>query len=130
MNCPCGSGKKYNNCCKKYHDGALPENALKLMKARYSAFAKNQLKFLFDTMHPDLRPPTYEEFISGIRKNARYQRLVIRDFQDGDRFATVTFTAYISLGGMDATFTEKSEFEKVDGRWLYKSGAVIPGAPD
>lgn len=120
MNCPCGSGKKYHNCCKRYHDGALPENALKLMKARFSAFAKGQTDFLNNTLHPNLAP-------FPIPKNAHYKRLVIRDFQDGPQFATVTFTAFVTINGHDATFTEKSEFEKLDGRWLYKSGTVIPG---
>lgn len=128
MKCPCGSGKKYTNCCKKYHDGTLPENALKLMKARYSAYAKNQLNFLFDTLHSNLRPQSFDDFIKGIRKNAHYQRLVIHDFQEDDPFATVTFTAYISMDGRDATFTEKSDFEKVEGRWLYKSGTIFPGS--
>ncbi len=126
MNCPCGSGKKYSNCCKKYHDGAQPENALKLMKARYSAYAKNQLKFLFDTLYTP--PSSYEEFLRGIRQDARYQRLIIRDFQDGETTATVTFTAFITLNNHDATFTERSTFEKVNGRWLYKSGVVAPGS--
>jgi uncharacterized protein YchJ len=127
MQCPCGSGKIYANCCKKYHDGALPENALKLMKARYSAFAKNQLKFLYATLHPNLRPPTYEEYTRGIRNKAHYRRLIIRDFQDGETDATVTFTAYITADGKDATFTELSEFEKVNGQWLYKRGTCLPG---
>ena len=127
MKCPCGSGKDYADCCQPYHNGASPENALALMKARYSAYAKNQLKFLFDTLHPNLQPPSFAEFTQGMRKNARYERLIIHDFQDGDPIAYVMFTAYISMDGRDATFTERSEFEKIDNRWLYKRGTVFPG---
>lgn len=37
--CPCHSQKCYEECCKRYHEGAAAENALILMRSRYSAYA-------------------------------------------------------------------------------------------
>lgn len=100
---------------------------MKLMKARYSAYAENRLQFLYDTLHPDLCKESFEEFTKGVRRDVVYERLVVHDFKDGERFAEVLFTAYLKIRGKDGTFTEKSEFEKVGGKWLYKSGRVMPG---
>ena len=47
--CPCGSGKKYKECCYKYHKGANPPNALLLMKSRYSAYAAGDAKYIIKT---------------------------------------------------------------------------------
>jgi hypothetical protein len=37
--CPCGSGAVLATCCAPYHAGATPPDALRLMRARYSAGA-------------------------------------------------------------------------------------------
>ncbi|MEO1928617.1 MAG: SEC-C metal-binding domain-containing protein [Nautiliaceae bacterium] len=37
--CPCGSGKKYKECCFKWHKLGTAPNALLLMKNRFSAYA-------------------------------------------------------------------------------------------
>ena len=34
-------------------------------------------------------------------------------------WATVTFRAGLIQGGQDASYTEKSLFERIAGRWLY-----------
>ena len=61
-NCPCGSEKDYSECCGPYHEGASkPETAELLMRARYSAFVKNQVQFIADTHVPETEDFNIEE---------------------------------------------------------------------
>ena len=46
--CPCCSGKSAI-CCQKYHKGLTPENALVLMRSRYSAYALGVGDYLIET---------------------------------------------------------------------------------
>jgi len=62
-----------------------------------------------------------------ISKNGTSQDLEILEFQDGSSFATVTFVAHLLQDKKDVSFTEKSYFEKVKGKWLYHSGQVSQG---
>lgn len=127
--CPCGTQKLYGVCCKPYHLGALPENALLLMRSRYTAYALKLADYIIQTTHP--RNPSYNlnfqewrQAILHFCENTRFEGLKIVEFVDGEKVATVTFTAHLKQGGQNASFTEKSTFEKVDKRWLYKDGVV------
>lgn len=127
--CPCGSQKNYEECCKQYHDGKLPEKALALMRSRYSAYALHLADYIMNTTHP--ANPSYsknrmewKKSILQFSQNTTFEKLDILEFVDGEKNATVTFTAHLNQAGRVATFTEKSHFVKVDGRWLYKSGEI------
>ncbi len=127
--CPCGSGHEYLICCKKYHSGAEAENALALMRSRYAAYAMNEPLYIIHTTHP--RNPKHQTDVEGWEKNITefclntfFERLEILEFQDGEDEAFVTFTAHLKQGKSNATFTEKSRFNKLDGRWLYLDGII------
>ena len=52
MNCPCCSGKPYENCCEPFHLAKEnPENPEQLMRSRYTAFAKVLTDYLVETTH-------------------------------------------------------------------------------
>jgi len=128
--CPCHSGKAYEQCCKPFHEGTLPENALLLMRSRYAAYALNIADYIIDTTHPanpqyNKNRPLWKETISQRYHSTKYINLEIHDFKERGSTATVTFTAYLTHNGNDAPFTEKSVFEKVKGRWLYRSGQIL-----
>ena len=130
--CPCTSQNSYEHCCKPFHDGLWPENALLLMRSRYSAFALNKVDYIVETTHP--ASPHYSENkfswkrrISQFSKDTSFERLHILDFKEHPPFATVTFTAYLKQGERDTTFTERSFFEKFGGRWLYRGGQTAAG---
>ncbi len=125
--CMCCSGRPYAECCKPFHEGALPETALQLMRSRYRAYALDLPGvYIIKTTHPANPQYTkdtasWKQSISHFSKCSTFNRLVIHDFQT----ATVTFTAYITQGGHEATFTEKSTFEKEGEMWLYRSGEIL-----
>ena len=59
--CPCDLGKRYADCCGRYHAGALrlgAPTADALMRSRYSAYVLQLDDYLLDTWHPDTRPTT------------------------------------------------------------------------
>jgi len=102
------------------------------MRSRYSAYALGISDYIIATTHP--ANPQYSEntvswknSISQFSRDSSFHKLEILEFKEKGESATVTFTAYISQGAHDATFTEKSYFEKVNHRWLYRSGQVAEG---
>ncbi len=129
--CPCHSSKAYETCCKPFHEGLFPENALKLMRSRYAAYALNLPAYLISTTHP-ANPhwcndhQKWAERISAYSLGSEFHNLEILDFQEQGDVATVTFVAHLSQNDQDATFTEMSTFEKVNGKWLYRNGERKP----
>ena len=56
MNCPCCSGKSYEECCKPFHTKTkFPQTAEELMRSRFSAFAIPNGEYLMDTTFPAKR---------------------------------------------------------------------------
>lgn len=130
--CPCGSGRTYEACCQPYHKGSWAENALDLMRSRYSAFVLNLPDYIIRTTHPgsvDYTPNTFgwKKSLSQFSKNCTFEKLTVLDYKPGQTVSEVTFTAHLSDRGQDGTFTEKSLFEKINGHWLYKSAELFEG---
>lgn len=128
--CPCHSQRRYLECCKPYHQGGIPENALALMRSRYSAYALMKNDYIIRTTHP--KNPMYNinftEWKDNIQKryqNVRFEDLEILEFIDGEETAYVTFTAILKRDEENVSFSEKSTFLKVGDLWLYKEGAKI-----
>lgn len=128
--CPCGSGQKYKKCCAPYHKGAIPKNALLLMKSRYSAYAVGDSDYITKTTHPDNPDYTkdtkaWKASIDLFSQQTQFQGLEIFGWIDGEEEAFVTFKASLSSG----VLMEKSRFLKVDGRWLYINGELLTIEP-
>jgi SEC-C motif-containing protein len=123
--CPCGSNKKYKQCCMIYHKGAKPKDALLLMKSRYSAYAIGNTNYILKTTHPNNLNFTEDETqwksdIKSFCDNTDFLRLEIIDYNLDENISFVTFKAKLSSGDM----VEKSKFLKENGIWLYESGEV------
>ena len=121
--CPCQSGLKYKKCCAVYHKGAIPKNALLLMKSRYSAYALGKSDYIIRTTHPDNADfsediKTWKRSIDLFCQETDFQNLEILEWIDGEEEAFVTFKASLSSG----VLMEKSRFLKVSGQWLYVDG--------
>lgn len=127
--CPCCSEKLYSECCKVFHDGKLAENALQLMRSRYSAYALNLPHYIISTTHPEnvnflKNFIQWKENISKFTKSTSFRKLEIHNFTENGNQATVLFTAHLYQNNRDATFTEMSDFVKVNNAWLYLRGQV------
>lgn len=124
--CPCGSGFKYKKCCKLFHEGKLPKNALELMKSRYSAYAYEQVGYIVKTtckIEEDMQ--SFKAEIAQFAKYTNFEKLSIKEFIDGEDEAYVTFHAKLSADGKDISFSEKSRFVKKEGKWCYESGVIL-----
>jgi SEC-C motif-containing protein len=119
MICPCCSKKTYVECCKPLHDGGMPQNALALMRSRYSAYALNLPYYILQTTHPSRLGEISIKQIEDFSKKTEFKKLEILSFKEKGDTAVVTFKAHIWQGGENATFTEKSYFEKFNGKWFY-----------
>lgn len=119
----------YEHCCKRFHDGTLPPTALDLMRSRYAAYALGKVDYIIQTTHQ--KNSSRKANLAAWKKDLQlfclqteFIGLQILSFEDGDLSSTVTFNARLLQKQHDASFTEKSHFEKVNGRWLYKSGEM------
>ncbi len=110
--CPCHSGKAYIDCCKPFHDGKAAPTPLLLMRSRYSAFAMKKIDYILETATRSMG--TKDELLE-FAENTSFDGLTIIEAKAN----FVTFRAVLSRAGSDVSFTEKSRFEKVDGRWKY-----------
>lgn len=129
--CPC-SGLPYDACCKPYHEGKHPENALILMRSRFSAYALNLPEYIIKTTHPacpqyNLDKSSWANQISQFSQNTVFERLEVLDFKEHGSLAIVTFVAHLSQHGENITFTERSYFEKLKDVWLYRHGQLQEG---
>ncbi len=122
--CPCHSGKPYINCCKPFHDGALPESPTLLMRSRYSAYALSLAEYLIKTTHP--HSPQYHSDVVAWKEDLKdcgqshdYYALQIFSEEPGMPIAYVTFKAGIRIKEEDLSFIERSEFRFENGMWLY-----------
>ncbi|MBS0585697.1 MAG: hypothetical protein JSR76_05285 [Verrucomicrobia bacterium] len=128
--CPCTSGDSYGNCCEPFHKGEAPPTALKLMRSRYAAYALCLPAYIIDTTHPQNPHFSHDKIkwlqeISTFSRTTEFRKLDILEVEEGEKTATVTFKAHLFQKKRDVSFTEKSSFDKVEGRWLYRSGHLF-----
>lgn len=101
------------------------------MRSRYTAYVVDDMDYIMDTTHPDSTwfradRAAWRAELARITANRRYTGLTVLA-ADG---STVTFHAgIIRNNGEDISFTERSQFAKHDGRWLYVDGEVQPHQP-
>lgn len=130
--CPCTSGKFYSQCCQRFHDGKIPKTAALLVRSRFSAYALAKSDYIMQTTHP--ASPQFEsnrekwaQNILAFSQHTQFKSLEVLGTQENDFFATVTFVAHLVQQNKDISFTEKSYFEKKQGKWLYRSGLLVEG---
>lgn len=99
------------------------------MRSRYAAYALGLPQYIIDTTHPD-NPlfindhRLWSKQIKEFSEMTSFDGLNIHERHEEDNNATVTFTATMKQNKQDATFTERSHFKKMAGRWLYVEGEI------
>lgn len=129
MLCPCHSKQLFKHCCAPYlnHEKKC-ENALVLMRSRYSAYALKNIDYIIETTDPS--SSAFEQNLDLWKKQildfatfTQFNGLEIIDFKENNNEALVTFKAILTQQGRNVSFQEKSFFIKKD-RWLYCYGDV------
>ncbi|GAT73284.1 YchJ family protein [Microbacterium hydrocarbonoxydans] len=120
--CPCGSGDLFDGCCGPLLAGAAAPTAERLMRSRYTAFARHDAAHLLASWHPSSRPRTI-----GFEPDLEWRRLIILGRSAGgpfDRDGVVEFEAFWRQGAERGSLRERSRFVREDRRWLYVDGEI------
>ena len=119
--CPCGSKKKYEQCCQLYHNGQVCPTTETLLRARFTAFVKYNSKFLIDTHHPYYITP---QLISDLEdKSFTPSKLKIITKSGGDKTdlnGSITYSFDYSDGQRSGSFTTTSVYSKIGDNWFYE----------
>jgi SEC-C motif-containing protein len=105
----------------------LPKTAELLMRSRYAAYALNLPMYIIETTHPASSQyledhVKWAEQISAFSLNTQFVKLEVLAAQEKGDAAIVTFVAHLMQHDQNATFTEKSFFERLQGKWFYSGG--------
>jgi SEC-C motif-containing protein len=127
--CPCGNGRTFAACCEPLLAGRQPAaTAEELMRSRFTAHVAHDFAYLHRTYRPTARLPyVAEPDLNPIQ----WTRLVIHAHEPGPQpdTAYVEFSAFFADEGGEHAVQEKSEFHRIDGRWLYTRAVRTGPAP-
>lgn len=131
--CPCGSTKPYSECCEAIIKGSQPaETAEQLMRARYTAYTRMAMDFIFETTHPDNRQGYDHAGTKAWAENSEWLGLQIFATSKGgkdDTSGTVEFTARFKENGTLREHHEEAQFKKQDGIWYFSDGVMVKQKP-
>lgn len=127
--CPCNSGLPYASCCEPLIKGttaaASPEA---LMRARYSAFAHQEMPYLLETLHPGQRSDYDEEGAAKWAGESDWTGLEILDVKGDpakENSGSVEFRASYRRNGEKLEHHELAEFRKSNGIWYFFDGKMV-----
>ncbi len=127
MNCPCGSGRSFAECCAPFIQGeSSPRTAEELMRSRYTAYTKADIAYIKKTLAPE----SAKDFDSAAAKKwateAEWKGLKILSTEKGgadDKKGVVEFVATYVQDGEEIDHHEVSQFRKdAKGHWLFVDG--------
>ncbi len=128
VQCPCDQQRLYAACCQPYHlNHAEAPDALALMRSRYSAYVFKEADYIIKTTHSKNVAYQTDQLVwrREILKRCErctFNKLEIIEFTKGPKIAFVTFHAHFTEQGKEYILKEKSQFENLQGYWLYLSG--------
>ena len=134
--CPCRALAQekfaYADCCGPYLARARkPPTAEALMRSRYSAFAKGDIDYLYETLADGERSDFNREATTDWAQKSEWLGLDIVATEEGreaDSTGTVTFTAHFNRDGKRLAHRERSLFRRnVDGDWRFAQELQIKG---
>ncbi len=129
--CPCGSGKKYSDCCEKIIKGSVKAlTAEALMRARYSAYVKQEIDFIMNSCEKgDKIAEIDRKATEDWSRNSKWHGLKILRTEkggEGDDEGVVEFEAEYTSKGMHDVHHEIGGFKKINGEWFYSEGMMRP----
>ncbi len=129
--CPCGSGKKYSECCEPIIKGTnKASTAEALMRARYTAYVVQDVNFIIHSCEEGDKIAQIDiKATEDWSKNSVWHGLNIIRTEKGtesDDEGIVEFTATYTRKGIRDIHHETAAFKKVEGNWMYYVGDVKP----
>lgn len=131
--CPCGNAINYSECCEPIIKGVRPaETAEQLMRARYTAYTKAEMDFIFESAHPEHREGYDHEGTKAWAENSEWLGLEIISTSKGgkdDTSGEVEFIARFKDAGKLLEHHENGQFRKENGIWLFTDGVTAKQRP-
>jgi len=128
--CPCGSRKQYDACCLPIIKGEIKaKTAEQLMRSRYSAYAKQEIDYIIQSYHPNKQKDSDRKAIQKLSEKSIWTGLEIKETIDGgidDSTGKVEFIARFKLNNTNQFMQERSNFQKIEGKWYYVDGESLP----
>ena len=132
-NCPCGSNASYTECCEPIIKGSKPaETAEQLMRARYSAYTKTEMDFVFNSTDPANREGYDHDGTRAWAENSEWLGLQIIDTVKGgkeDNSGEVEFIARFKENGVLREHHENALFKRKDEVWYFNDGVMVKPKP-
>jgi SEC-C motif-containing protein len=124
--CSCDKQKPYAECCEPVIRGkAQAATAADLMRARYTAFVRQEIDFILESVVPARRAELDRKETEEWAKNTDWAGLEILSTEKGgaeDETGVVEFQAKFNSEGELKAHHEIATFEKVKGHWLFDDG--------
>jgi SEC-C motif domain protein len=128
-NCPCGSGKELDSCCKPYISGSeKAPTAEALMRARYTAYTMAEVDFILKSHDSSTRDQVSKEDTKKWAEEATWEGLEVIKTVSGDQDAKegmVEFKAFYKQKGVKFTHHEEAQFVKKRGSWYFLDCKIV-----
>ena len=124
--CPCQSGKVYQDCCGKFHaHHALPETAEQLMRSRYCAYVLKNIPYIVETTVPSQQGLLDVQVLQDWADSTHWLGLQILKTETLTKIqSAVEFNAVFQGEEGEQSHQERSIFVKVNERWYFVDPTV------
>lgn len=131
--CPCGSGLAYSACCEPVIKGKKKAaTAEALMRSRYSAYAKAEVKHLGASLRAEDRKTFDAKSAGEWAESAVWNALEVVSTERGgenDNDGIVEFKARYTVNEQEQVHHERARFVRENGQWVFADGRVIGRDP-
>jgi SEC-C motif-containing protein len=131
--CPCCSGKAYEECCEPLLLGRNPaRTAEELMRSRYTAYTLAEIDYLFKTSGPRVRREFDAESSRKWAQSAEWDGFeIVRSDGGGpqDEAGVIEFVARYRVKDSPFEHHEIAEFGKINGEWRFQDGTIVGPPP-
>ena len=126
--CPCGSGKEYCECCEPIiKQNALAASPEALMRSRYTAYVKQEIGWLKESLEATQRSDFDEASVTAWSKESEWLGIEIKQTktEEEKNIGWVEFNARFKQGNVTRNHHELGEFHKVGGAWFFYDGRAV-----
>ncbi|HMR06362.1 MAG TPA: YchJ family metal-binding protein [Polyangiaceae bacterium] len=133
MPCVCGIGDSTETHCLPIIKGKkLAKTAEELMRARYAAYALEEVDFIMESHTEEAGADVDRESTAQWSKQSEWLSLEVLATEgggEGDSEGTVEFLAKYKVKNVVVEHRERATFEKHGDKWLFADGEQIAGPP-
>ena len=125
--CPCGSGKKFGECCEPVITLGNAKTAEALMRSRYSAYVVADVDYIMKTTAASNRSKMDASAILKWATESDWKSLEILNTEnglEGDEKGKVEFIANYRENGVLQKYHEIGTFTKESGIWFYSDSEI------